>query len=64
MTVLERLREELGEDVDLSTSIDSLDLDSLDLLSIYVEFRVPRSESLAFETVGDLVGYVEARTAI
>jgi len=64
MIVMERIRELTGEEPSRLTPLDSLGLDSLELLELYVEFGVPRAVSGSFETVADLENYVAAGAAV
>ena len=66
----EILRAQAGNDeleVAGSTSLSDLGLDSLDMVEIIMEledaFSVTISDDLRFETVGDLVKYIEENMA-
>ncbi len=74
MTVLERVRDFLcehagcdPEDVTLAATLDDLNVQYFErealgiLLSEAYEVEIPEEELTAFETVEDLVGYVEDR---
>lgn len=74
MTVLERVREFLCEqcgcfyeDVELAASFDELNVAAFErealalLLTEAYEVEIPSAELFGFETLEDLVGYVEDR---
>lgn len=74
MTVLERVREYLcehagcdPEEVELAATLDDLNVADFErealslLLTEAYEVAIPDEELFAFETVEDLVGYVEDR---
>ncbi len=74
MTVLERVRDYLcercgcfEEDVELSASLDELNVADFEregiafLLGEVYGIEIPTDELMAFETLEDLVGYVEDR---
>jgi acyl carrier protein len=70
MTALEIIREEVGPAVQMDDRLDSLGLDSLDLLQLLVriqdehEMDIPPAALASLQTVGDIVRCVrEARLA-
>jgi acyl carrier protein len=63
MTILEAVRKELGQHVDVDHTLDELGLDSLELIDLVrsvetdCNITIPDEEIGQLETIGDLVAY-------
>ena len=59
--VIDEISGYAGKKVALDDSIDSLGLDSLELLDLLVQLGIPDSELSQMNKVSDLVDYISAR---
>lgn len=65
MTIQEVIEDEIGEDVELNTTLEALGLDSLDFLSLVnrlertFQIKIEQGEIARMNTIADVVSIVE-----